>query len=169
MLEANVRIDKDLAVKGFRRALKYKAFQNISYFYAIRLMIVWLVISLVNALWGQGYLTSAHLVVLGVLWLGISIHGYYKWDKELAETTEGWEFIARLDDDGVFTYPKDRPEDEARYEWSFYHSYREYEDYLEITDINRNVTFLPKTAELLELIEFTKNKIPEHREARAVV
>jgi uncharacterized membrane protein len=78
MLEAHIKIDKDLAVKGFRRALKYKAFQDISYFYAVRLMIVWLVISLANALWDQGNLSKIHLVFLVVLWLGISIHGYYK-------------------------------------------------------------------------------------------
>jgi hypothetical protein len=84
----------------------------------------------------------------------------------VADKTEGWEFIAKLDDTGVTTRaPQDVIQDamneESRYEWSFYQSFKDYEDYLQITDINGGITFVPKTVELMELVEFTKNKIPE--------
>jgi len=162
MLEAHIKIDKDLAVKGFRRALKYKALQDISYFYAVRLMIVWLVVSLANALWEQADLSKIHLVFLVVLWIGISIHGYYKWHRELADQTEGWEFIAKLDDTGVTTQSVQKAEEEEiKYGWDRYQSYKDCGDYLQIAFDGGGYTFLPKTAELAEVIEFTKNKIPE--------
>lgn len=161
MLEAQIKIDHELAVKGFRRALRFKAFQDISYFYAVRLMAVWLVVSLVNALWDRGGLTTIHLIFLAVLWLIVSIHDYYKWHKELAGRTEGWEFIAKLDDGGVATRLIQDPQEEVRQDWDFYQSYRDYEDYIQINDTGGGITFLPKTPGLKEIIEFTKNKIPE--------
>lgn len=162
MLEARVKIDKDLAVRGYRTALKYKAFQDLSYFYAVRLMIVWIAISVVNALWKHGEMTTPHLIALGVVWLGMSFYAYREWYNGLADKTEGWEFVARLDDDGVSTSPVDGGGQEFRYAWSHYQSYRDRGDYLQINDVNGGITFVPKTAELAELIEFTKEKIPEY-------
>jgi hypothetical protein len=156
MIEAHVKIEKDLAVKGLRRALKFHAIKDISYFYALRLMIVWLVISLANALAGGSHLTSYHGLFLIAVWIGVSIHGYRKWYRDIGDT-EGWEFYAKADELGVTT----EPVSESRKEWSFYSNYIEHDDHLQINDTAGGITFLPKRPELEDLIDFTKTKIPE--------
>jgi hypothetical protein len=156
MLEAHIKIEKELAVEGFRRALKFKAVKDISYFYGLRLMIVWIVISLANALAGEEHLSGYHGLFLIAVWIAFSVHVYYKWHRDLGDT-EGWEFYAQLDEFGVTT----TADGENRNEWNFYSSYIEHEDYLQINDTDGGITFLPKTPELTELVEFTKRKISE--------
>ena len=155
MPEAHVRIEKELAVEGFRRALKFSAVKDISYYYGLRLMVVWIVISLANALAGEEHLSGYHGLFLLAIWIAVSVHGYYKWHRDLGDT-EGWEFYAQLDELGVTTTVNG----ENRNEWNFYSSCIEHEDYLQINDTRGGITFLPKTPELAELVEFTKRKIP---------
>src|SRR5215470_11435808 len=136
--------------------MRAKAIQDISYYYAVRLMVLWLVLSFVNALSGHGDLTKLHLAALGVVWIVASAWRYLEWQKELSAKTEGWEFDATLDETGVTT----RSESEARYNWNYYIDYKEYDDCLEIRDHRGNITFVPKEPHLLEAIEFTKKHIP---------
>jgi hypothetical protein len=60
-----------------------------------------------------------------------------------------------LDDEGV-TLKNDH---DKRIEWSSYAHYKEYEDYLEITDKAGEISFLPKRDEFADVIVFTKSKI----------
>ena len=89
MLEANIHIEDELAVKGFRRALIFKAVKDISYFYAVRLTVVWLVISFADAVIGVGDLIRWHLTFLFILWIAASIYGYLDWHKRLARRRVG--------------------------------------------------------------------------------
>lgn len=157
MLEAQIEIDKELAVKGYKRALKNKALREIAYFYASRLTIVWLVVSAANLLVNEENLTNYYLLIFAGLWIISTTHGYLQWQKKLANETQGWSFYASLDDIGVTTNINRN----NRYNWDFYTNYIEYDDYLQINDSQGDVTFLPKSAELSEIIEFTKNKIPQ--------
>ncbi len=157
-LSGHIKIDKELAVKGYRRALRFSAFNTYSYYYAVRLVVVGLAIAMADAFWDERDLIPRHAAVLGVVWLGITLFEYIRWYHDLGTKTEGWEFDATLDDTGVKSYAK--VEAENKYAWDFYTSCREYEDYLEIRDSNGQVTFVPKTQELNDLVNFTKEKIP---------
>lgn len=154
MLEANIKIDDELAAKGFKRALKFKAMRDIAYHYGIRLMIIWLVLMFANGIMNAPHLNTIYLMFLAGLWLIASAYSYYDWARKI-DYTKGWSFYAKIDELGVTT----NVDHEARYEWSFYKNYKEFDDYLQIEDINGGISFLPKKPELFEIIEFTKRKI----------
>ncbi len=155
MLEAQIQIEDELAAKGFKRALRGKAIRDIAKFYANYLVIIWVIIAVADGLMGAGHLIFAHLIVILGLWIVATTLGYYDWTKRIAET-KGWSFHAKLDEQGVIT----NISNENRMNWNFYKSYKEYEDYLQIESSEGNFTFVPKTPELFELVEFTKQKIP---------
>jgi hypothetical protein len=155
MLEAHIKIDKELASRGWLRAMKFRAIRDISYYYASRLMGIWIVILVVNGLMGAPELNGYHLAALGAVWIGASVWRYLEWKKDV-NAMAGWEFDAVLDGASV-TVTSDSS---ATRLWSDYKSLREFEDYLEIEDEQGNFSFLPKHPELSELIEFTKQKIP---------
>ena len=157
-LSGHIKIEKQLAVKAYRRALRFSAFNTYAYYYAVRLVVVGLLIAMADAVWEERDLIPRHAAVLGIIWLGITLFEYIRWHYDLEKKTEGWEFDATLDDTFVKTYAKVEAEREVP--WDFYTSYREYEDYLEIRDSDSQVTFIPKTPELIEMINFTKEKIP---------
>jgi hypothetical protein len=118
-------------------------------------MIVWFVISFANAMAGEAHLSGYQGLFLIGVWIAASVHGYRKWHRDIGEM-EGWEFHARADELGVTTDAAS----ESRKEWSHYSSYIEHDDYLQLNDMTGNITFLPKSPELEEFIEFTKTKIP---------
>jgi hypothetical protein len=155
MIEAQIRIDDELAVKGYRKALRYKTAKDIVYFYASKMMIVWVVIAVADAFFGGEHLIKPHFFFLLALGAAASVYSYLKWDKEISEL-RGWSFFARLDEMGVTTTSPQ----ENWYEWSSYKGYREFDDYLEIERLPGEISLLPKTPELFEVIEFTKEKIP---------
>lgn len=159
MLEAHIKIEKDLAVKGFRRARRYSAFHEIAQFYGYRLAAVWIIISIADSVIGAPNLMTFHLLVLALVWLAVTAHRYAQWYRELDQKTEGWEFYAKLDDVGVLTEVEPTLDLQDFHPWSHYSRYKEYDDYLEITDIYGETTFLPKEPMLCEMIEFTKRKI----------
>jgi|SRR5215213_994740 len=155
MIEAHIRIDDELAVKGYRKALRFQALKNHAYFYSSKLAVVWAVIAFADALFDAAYLITPHFFFLLALSVAATVYGYFQWDKKIA-AMRGWSFDARLDEMGVTTM---NPH-ENWYEWSSYKGYREFEDYLEIERLPGEISFLPKTPELFEVIEFTKEKIP---------
>jgi len=67
---------------------------------------------------------------------------------EVESKTVGWEFDAILDDQGVRTLSE--VESETRHDWTYYKSYKEYDEYLQIDDEDGNTTFLPKIESLAE-------------------
>ncbi|MBA3769379.1 MAG: hypothetical protein H0X08_02555 [Blastocatellia bacterium] len=158
-LSAHIKIDKDLAVKGYRRALRYGAFGTYLYWYAIRLTVLWVLIAMADGIGGEKDLAPLHAGVLLLVCLGATIYDYIQWYRGIETTITGWEFDATLDEDGVKTHTE-VPSD-AEYSWDFYTGYREYDDYLEIHDSNKQVTFVPKTVVLAEVVAITKEKIPK--------
>ncbi|HEX8370483.1 MAG TPA: hypothetical protein VF604_18195 [Pyrinomonadaceae bacterium] len=155
MIEARIQIDDELAVKGYRKALRFKALKEHAYFYASKLAIVWAVIACADALLGAEHLIKPHFFFLLALSVAATVYGYIKWDKKISEL-KGWSFYAKLDEMGVTTM---NPH-ENRYEWSSYTGYREFDDYLEIERLPGEISFLPKTPDLFQVVEFTKEKIP---------
>lgn len=158
MLEARVQIDDELAVKGYRRALRFKALQEQAYFYSSKLAVVWVVVAIADALFDAPHLIAPHFFFLLALSVAATFDGYLRWNKKIA-AMRGWSFYARLDEMGVATtFPQ-----ENWYEWSSYTGYREFDDYLEIERLPGEISFLPKTPELFQVIEFTKEKIPQKK------
>jgi hypothetical protein len=82
---------------------------------------------------------------------------YIIWYQEIGEVTVGWEFDVVVDAEGVTS----RSDTSVTREWSFYKQYREYEDYLEIEDHDGDITFVPRSTDTQELVEFTKGHIPK--------
>jgi hypothetical protein len=156
MLEVRVQIEDELAVKGYRKALRRNAIDNIIYFYMPKLLAAWLVVAFVDAVAGAGHLIIPHMLALSGLVFVASIYSYFEWEKKISRL-KGWNFYARLDEMGVTTM---NPQ-ENWYEWSSYKGYREFDDYLEIERLPGEISLLPKTPELFEAIEFTKQKIPQ--------
>lgn len=155
MLEATIKIEDELAAKGFKRAMQGKALKDNAKFYANYLVIVCVVIALADGFMGAGHLIFTHLTVIFGLWIVATAYGYLDWSKRVSQT-RGWSFHAKLDEQGVVVT---RSENE-RLNWNFYKNYKEYDDYLQIECTNGNFTFVPKTPELFEIVEFTKEKIP---------
>ena len=153
--EAHIKIDKELATRGWLRSMRFRAIKDISYFYASRLMAIWIVILITNGLFGGTYLNGYHLAALEIVWIVASVWRYLEWKKEI-EGMSGWDFHAVLDEAGV-TMCSDTSSVRS---WSEYKSLREFEDYIEIEDEQGKFSFLPKYPELDEIIEFTKTKIP---------
>jgi len=154
MLEAYVKIDDELVVKGFRKALRFKAVKDISVYFASLFAIVWIVIAFADAVMGQADLIRFHFLFLFGLWVVASVVGYVEWYVKLSKT-KGWDFYAKIDDESVITSTSQ----ENRNNWNLYKSYEEFEDYLQINGHQGEITFLPKTPELFEIIELTKQKI----------
>ncbi|MFN0280101.1 MAG: hypothetical protein ACKVRN_16110 [Pyrinomonadaceae bacterium] len=118
---------------------------------------LWLIIAIADLIGGQPQLATLHAFVLFLIWIIITIYAYYAWYNDLEKSTVGWEFDAALDEDGVKTDAK--VETERQVPWSFYAGYREFDDHLEIHDKNEEITFVPKTDELADVVAFTKEKV----------
>ena len=129
--------------------------KDISAYFASIFVIVWIVIAFADAVMGQADLIRFHFLFLFGLWIIASVVSYIEWYKKIAKT-KGWSFYAKIDDESVVTSISQ----ESRNSWSFYKSYEEFEDYLQINGHQGEITFLPKTPELFEMIELTKQKIP---------
>jgi V8-like Glu-specific endopeptidase len=156
MLEVQIKIEDELAAKGFKRALKNKAIIDHATFYGNYLAVVWIVVAFADGLMGAGHLIFPHLLVIAGLWLVATAYGYSKWLNQISQI-KGWDFYAKLDEQGIIT----TRENEERMNWNYYKNYVEYEDYLQIETTDGTFTFVPKTPELFEVVEFTKQKIAE--------
>ena len=122
MLEAQIKIEDDLAAKGFKRAMQEKAIADNAKFYGSYLIVVWIVIAIADGLMDAGDLIFPHLLVIFGLWIVATVYGYLDWSKRVAQT-KGWSFHARLDEQGVITKMS---LNEERRNWNFYKNYKEY-------------------------------------------
>lgn len=161
-LSGHIKVDKELAVKGYVNAFRFSGLINLASYYGTRLAVVWVIVAMADGIAGERDLAPLHALALAIVWLGVTSYEYVQWRLRLKADTVGWEFDATLNETGVKTYAK--AESEKEYPWDFYTACREYEDYLEIRDSDGNVTFVPKTLELAELVAFTKEKIPTRRD-----
>lgn len=139
-----------------RRAFLSDGLFRFAWFYAVVLAVLWLIIAIADLIGRQPQLAGLHALVLFLVWIGLTSYDFYSKYRGIAKTAVGWEFDATVDDDRVQTNARAETHEVP---WSFYTRYREYEDHLEIHDKKEQVTFLPKTDELEDLIAFTKRKI----------
>lgn len=156
-LNAHIKVDKEQALIWTRRAYRFSALFKFAWFYAIGIIVLWLLIAIVDVIGGQPQLATLHGLALFLIWIAVTSYYYYYWYKGLEKTTVSWEFDATLDEEGVITNQKIETDREVP--WSFYTGYREYEDHLEIHDKKEQVTFIPKIAELADVITYTKERI----------
>jgi len=160
MLEAQVEIPDALASEGYKRAMALRAVGQIGGYYSRNLAVIWVVIAIADAFANAGHLIFYHFLFLLAVAAVATAMRHYDWSKEVA-AMKGWTFHAKLDDDGVVTQYSLLPSEHRG--WEFYRNYVEYDSYLQIEDQNGGFSFLPKTPELFEIIEFTRSKIPEKK------
>jgi hypothetical protein len=60
MVEANVKITKDIHLRGLRIALKYSGPLGIIQYYGVRLFIIWIIVSYVDDRHGHPELMDVH-------------------------------------------------------------------------------------------------------------
>ncbi len=156
MIEAEIHLSDELAAKALLRSQKRKAIKDSIKILGGFLGLVWIIVAILDFVYQTGSLIFFHFVFLFGLFLILVVTEYYLWKKKIAETN-GWSFHAKLDDQEVvvtYTYP------EIRRYWASYKSYEEFDEYLQIESMNGEISFVPKTPELFDLIEFTKRRIP---------
>jgi hypothetical protein len=157
MLEGYIQVEKDIAVKVYKKDLRSKAVRDISFYYAWRLFIVWAVIIQTDAIWGgNNKLIFWQSIGFIVLWISASIYEYRDWSKRM-DAYEVPSYTAVLDDTGVTIKSEIL---ESRHSWDSYKSYKEHDRYIKINFTNGGMSLIPKTPELFEIIEFTKSKLP---------
>lgn len=161
MPQANIRVDKDLAARAYKRALRPRTIRDLLPFYAIPYFVALLgTLAIVSALDTDYNLDHKALVVrlaglFAGLWICQVAVTVYFWQRSLTEEQRGASFHASLDNEGVTVQYE-----EIRRPWSDYTAYIEYEDYLQLLGPGGEISFIPKSVELEEVIAFTKEKIP---------
>jgi hypothetical protein len=156
MIEAQITIDRDLVIKGYKKAYGIKLVGDGARFYGWRAFVVFLAVAVADGVYNSEELIGAHLCIITALGITASFYHYFDWIKELSAAAADYELHVVLDDEGV-TLKNDH---DKRIEWSSYAYFKEYEDYLEITDKASEISFLPKQDEYADVIVFTKSKIP---------
>ena len=158
MLEAHVEISDALAAKAYKQAMSFQALTQIAGYYSRSIAIIWVVISIADAVADAAYLITYHFLFLAGTLFAATAWKYRRWLKEV-EGMKGWSFHAKLDEDGVVATRSNEPIE--RINWSSYKNYVEFDTYLQIQHQDGQFSFLPKSPELFDLIEFTKTKIAE--------
>lgn len=158
MLEGRIEISDELAAEGFKRAMRRSALVQITSYYGNNLALIWVFVAIVDGIVGAPQLIFWHGLMMIAIGIAASAKKYFDWARDISNL-KGWGFRAVLDEDGVTTFSDVSAE--QRVNWSHYKNYVEYDSYLQIEDQTGNFSFLPKTPELIQLIEFTKRKIPE--------
>ncbi|MEP6903185.1 MAG: hypothetical protein ABJA66_15660 [Actinomycetota bacterium] len=157
MIEAQITIDRDLIIKGSKRAYGIQAIRSGAAFYTWRAFLVFLAIAFGDAVYGGGDLIGLHLCIISGLAIAASFYNYFEWLNKLTASAQDYELHVVLDDAGVTI----KNNYDKHIEWGSYTYFKEYEDYLEITNSSGEISFLPKRNELADVIIFTKSKIPK--------
>ena len=163
MLQADIWIDKHLAIKAYKRALQSREIWGLALGHGV-VNIATLLGAVATVIGLDTDYSLDHQVLLirlsiffTILWMFEVAGGFFYWQRTLRRTTQGWGFHATLDDEGVTTQAG-----ETKRVWGDYSAYVEYEDYLQLTGPGGEISFLPKRPELTEIIAFTKEKILEN-------
>ena len=154
MIEANILIDRDLVIRGYKKAYGIAVLKHGASFYSFRAFFVFLAVAVADAAYGGGHLIGVHLCVITALAIGAGFYHYFDWIGQVTRNAHDYELDVILDDEGV-TFKKDN----RRIEWSEYDYFKEFDDYLEITNKAGEISFLPKKDEYAPAIIFTKSKI----------
>jgi len=156
MIEQEIKVPKETIVKGVYNSKKYLNFaNNLKGIFLITFIMAMGIISLDIAS-NNNELVIPHLIFIVLFSLTFSIYSSLTWKSELLQETEDNIYFAKIDDKGVTIKGE-----ELKIYWEAYQYYKEYDDYILIKLKDSGLTFLPKTKELEEVIEFTKSKIIE--------
>jgi hypothetical protein len=155
MIEAIITIDRDLQIKGSKKAYGLQALRNGASFYSRRAFVVFLAVAVADALFGGGHLIGIHLCVISALAIAAAFYFYFDWLTKLSANARDYELDVILDDEGVTI----KNDNNKQITWNSYSYFKEYEDYLEITHSSGEISFVPKRNELADVIIFTKSKI----------
>lgn len=157
MIETKITVDRETIIKGYKKAYSLRVLRDGASFYNLRAFFVFLAVAAVDAFLGASELIGAHLCVITALAIGASFYHYFDWLKKVEISAADYDLDVILDDEGVTFKPDGR-----RIEWDEYAYFKEYEDYLEITNKSGDISFLPKRDEYVRAIIFTKSKIENH-------
>lgn len=156
MIEASIIIDRELAYRGYKKAYGAAVLTQGAGYYSALAFWIFLAVALIDVVFDSAHLIGVHLGIIGALALGASVYHYFDWLKKLDAGAADYELDVILDDDGVTI----KNADNKRLEWDSYAYFKEYGDYLEITDKEGVISLLPKRDEYARVIIFTKTKIP---------
>lgn len=155
MIEARINIERDLVIKGYKTAYARQVLRDGAWFYSFRAFFVYLAIAAADAFYGGAHLIGVHLYVISALAVGASLYHYFDWLKKLSAAAKDSELHVVLDDEGVTV----KSDGDKHIGWDSYAYFKEYDDYLEITDKAGEISFVPKRDEYADTIIFTKSKI----------
>ena len=154
MIEAKVFLPKHIAAKGHINSNKPYVFSKHlinsipPYFFA------WASVILIDVTTDNANLVWWHFISILFFAFLLSSYNYVKLEEFYKSTAREMEYDVQLDDSGVYIKNPDK-----HISWDNYLNYVEYEDYIQINSVG-GTSFLPKTDELKEVIDFTKQKIP---------
>ena len=158
MLEAQVEISDALAARAYKKAMSHAALSQIAGYYSRNIAILWVVVSIADAIADSAHLITYHFAFLTATLIAAVALQYRKWSKEV-DDVKGWSYHAALDEEGVVT--TSGTGETQRMQWSDYKQYVEFDTYLQIDHEDGGFSFVPKSPELFDLLEFTKTKIAE--------
>ena len=155
MIEAKVVVPREIIIEGLAKSRNLKSLLLELYAASSIYFMAWSVVVLVDVVTNNTHLILWHLLALAVLSVVVSLRTYSQYKDELKSKAKSVEYFVKLDDSGVYiSHPK------KHYGWEEYQCYIEHDKYLQLMGRNTGVSFLPKTDELSEVIEYTKSKIP---------
>jgi len=158
MIEKEITIPKEIIVKGLLHSRSFSEFiDNLKGFLYMSCYAASAII-LVDSITSNTQLIKWHILSLVTLSLLVAVVTHAQWKKEIINKSKDFTYNAKLDDTGVFLSGVSK-----HYNWNQYQYYIEYSDYLLIKGTESGVSFLPKTKELSDVIEFTKTKIPNKK------
>src|SRR4051812_22314816 len=112
-ISAHIKIEKEQARKWKRRAFRSGALFKYAWYNAVAVILLWFIVSIADLMGGQPQLAKYHALALFFVWVVMTSYAYFHWSGYVDKTTEGWEFDAILDDDGVKTNTKVETERET--------------------------------------------------------
>jgi hypothetical protein len=155
MIEAKINVPREIIIDGLVKSRTIKTVLSDLSALASFYLLAWSVVIFVDVLTNNLYLIWWHFLALAFLVLIMTLYADSQAIKKIKSTAKNSEYTAKLDDSGVYiNYP------DKHHGWDEYEYYKEHDEYLEIKGKTTGITFLPKTNELIEVVKYTKTKIP---------
>ena len=155
---AKITISAALAKKVFWRAYKYRLLWKHAKFYGVILLFGAGGFSTFQFI-ASGRVAFSGLYLLFPIWAVLIVFSYSKSYYILKNVNEGYSFDVKLDEEGVET-------SDQKISWDEYHYFVEFDEYLEIHGPKNSISFVPKTAELHDILEYVRKRIPTKQSKR---
>lgn len=156
MKEHKITVSKELFHKALIKEKKYSEFIDILKILFSQTILIFLIVILIDKYTHNSNIIYLHTSYIYIVVVSMAAYLYVHWRIILKKELKGYTFTAIVSDEGVVT-----KQNEEFHEWNSYKYFIEYDEYLMIKHKNGGLSFLPKTEELKEIIEFTKTKIPQ--------